>query len=1117
MTAGSSIQRDSQIVGMALLRGLLDEAALHHAFELGGNLLEALKAQGSLDDDDVRDLAGLVDEEKTIGLGTSDLEERTQQELQLLVEGRGLWDSLPQFPSSEDDGAAKQVLKVLSLPSWKQYRALRFIAEGGMGRVFKAFDPRLNRMVALKFLRRDGQESHARFMLEAQSQAKVEHPNICRVYEVGEWQQQCYIAMQFIPGETLDAMAPKLSLEQRAQVMEIVAEAVHAAHHHGLIHRDLKPVNILVQMEERGPKPTILDFGLAKGLEETGFTLQGQVVGTTHYMAPEQAVGDHAQVGRRTDVYGLGATLHKVLTGQAPFAEYNGLEALRCTLEKELPSLCRLVPDLPEDLDTITRKCLEKDPARRYESALAVAEDLRRWREGEPILAHRPTLRYRLGKWVRKHRLLVATALVVLVAMLGLGAYAGGLTRSARAQARHAQHFGQEAERIEALLRYAHLAPRHDIRPELTQVKGRLEAMQREAQSAGRKAQAPAAYAMGRAYLALGDAARAKTHLERAWNEGYRSPDLSLALGRALAMNYREALDMAGALPTKEAREAREKELSHQLRDPALALLREGASASLEAPAFYEALLAAMEQRWIDVETLADEALKRTPWLFEAAALKGQAFLARAKAHGDPVQVFALLDEAEAALAQARTLGPSDPTVAILEVRALAQRVQLERQAGRSADGTLANCREAVGRAQEIRPDGGEALALLAQALGVGIDYGKADVDWKALLEIGHLTEKAMELEPEHPTVLLARLKAMQSVSYRERGKGGDFAMPAFDKALALAYRGQSLHPQNPLFPLQIMEICSQKLISESNSGQSPWATFEEGLKVALDLRRRYPELPDAFRRIVCLWIERAEHERTHGLDPRPSLEIAQSAANEGLSIGMPRWMLASLLGDIHLIRGQYLQALESGGDEEFRQSMASYGYRDDQGWRGTRTAESSSTEALLALTKARMGRGEDCGSTLEQAERLLGRADYKEMGYTLAMWGRLAHLKACRALAQGSDPRPHWAEASRWFQKALGQGKYTFFWVDWAEAASQAYAHGGQARDRAEAIKAIHQALAQDPTRAEAWLWLALLERERGHRGDKSAEARSAHALHKALMLDSKLIRTAKQVGLDP
>ena len=361
-------------------------------------------------------------------------------------------------PASSPDGSipAKglrqgSVFQAQRLGQWGRFEALELLGEGGMGRIFRAMDPRLHRVVALKLLRRDDPDLLQRFIQEAQLQARVDHPNVCRVYEIGEWRGQPYIAMQFLRGETLLEAAPDLPLEVLLRHMAEVCEGVHAAHRVGLIHRDLKPANLMIDRSEDGSPPAcVLDFGLARGAEgSSGLTETGRVMGTLSYMSPEQVRGNTALLDRRSDVYSLGATLHALLAGAPPFAG-EGLECMSHIVKDDPIPLRHLVPSLPVDLETVVLTCLQKDPRRRYETARALGEDLQRILDGEPIQARPATAMERLLRWARKRKALVTASAAVSLSILLFGGFAVRERLRAQAQAAHAQRFAQVAERIEA-------------------------------------------------------------------------------------------------------------------------------------------------------------------------------------------------------------------------------------------------------------------------------------------------------------------------------------------------------------------------------------------------------------------------------------------------------------------------------------------------------------------------------------------------------------------------------------------------------------------------------------------------------------------------------------------
>src|SRR5213079_259181 len=304
------------------------------------------------------------------------------------------------------------------------YELLEEVGRGGQGVVFRARQKSLNRIVALKVigLGQWATKAHLkRFRLEAEAAAGLDHPCIVPIYEVGERDGQCYFSMKFVEGGQLDEVvrhAP-MSIRQAVELIVKVARTVHYAHEHGILHRDIKPGNIL--LDAKG-EPHLTDFGLARLLETEGSVTQTlDVMGTPSYMAPEQAVGNNTGVSNATDVYGIGAVLYQLLTGHPPFAGGTTYETIKLVLDTE-PRQPRLWnPRIDRDVSTICLKCLEKDPKRRYSSALALAEDLERWLRHEPILARRTGVVSRTEKWVRRNPTgaLLAASLVALAAAAG--------------------------------------------------------------------------------------------------------------------------------------------------------------------------------------------------------------------------------------------------------------------------------------------------------------------------------------------------------------------------------------------------------------------------------------------------------------------------------------------------------------------------------------------------------------------------------------------------------------------------------------------------------------------------------------------------------------------------
>jgi serine/threonine protein kinase/Flp pilus assembly protein TadD len=304
------------------------------------------------------------------------------------------------------------------------YELLEEIGRGGQGVVYRARQKSLNRTVALKVigLGRWATRAHIkRFRLEAEAAASLNHPCIVPIYEVGERDGACYFSMGLVEGGQLDAILKRepMPIRRAVELMVRLARTVQYAHEHNILHRDIKPGNVLVDVKG---EPHLTDFGLARLVEaESTVTRTMEVLGTPSYMAPEQAVGNNAAISSVTDVYGLGAVLYQLLTGQPPFAGGTTYETIKLLLDTEPRQPRQLNPKIDRDLSTICLKCLEKDPRLRYSSALALAEDLERWLKHEPIQARRTGVFTRGRKWARRNpaRALLTASLVALAAASG--------------------------------------------------------------------------------------------------------------------------------------------------------------------------------------------------------------------------------------------------------------------------------------------------------------------------------------------------------------------------------------------------------------------------------------------------------------------------------------------------------------------------------------------------------------------------------------------------------------------------------------------------------------------------------------------------------------------------
>jgi WD40 repeat protein/tRNA A-37 threonylcarbamoyl transferase component Bud32 len=379
-------------------------------------------------------------------------------------------------------------------PDIAGYEILEQLGRGGMAVVYKARHLQLNRLVALKLIlagAHAGMEALGRFRLEAEAVARLHHPHVVQIYEVGESEGRPYLALEFMEGGSLAQKLAGMPLPARsaAELLETLAHAVHAAHQRGIVHRDLKPANVLLTADGT---PKVSDFGLAKQLDSpeeaatSGPAFQtrtGAILGTPSYMAPEQAAGESKTIGPATDVYALGATLYELLTSQPPFRGPTMLDTLDQVRSQEPVPLRRLQPTVPRELESICLKCLAKETANRYASAEQLAGELRRYLSGEPLLLTRPVGKAeRLWRWSRRHPAQAAAgglgaAALVAVAALGIGslftlqqarlanrlqeekeqtqlALQEAQTQRALAdeQRRRAEEFRREAQRVSAIL-----------------------------------------------------------------------------------------------------------------------------------------------------------------------------------------------------------------------------------------------------------------------------------------------------------------------------------------------------------------------------------------------------------------------------------------------------------------------------------------------------------------------------------------------------------------------------------------------------------------------------------------------------------------------------------------
>ncbi|MBI4913100.1 MAG: protein kinase [Acidobacteria bacterium] len=783
------------------------------------------------------------------------------------------------------------------------YRVLERLGEGGMGVVYLAFDVELGRRVALKWLKHGNPAMVERLLQEAQLHARVEHPNVCRLYHAGEHQGAPYLVLQLVRGETLDQVAPRLSLDAKLRLMVAIADGVQAAHRQGLIHRDLKPGNLMVEPDEAGGwRPYVMDFGLARDDASGTLTMAGTLLGSPAYMAPEQIAG--GWVDPRTDVYGLGASLFECLTGRPPFQGQTLPEVLHKVQTERLPALRSLCPGLPGDLEVILACATAKDPGSRYPSAAAFRDDLQRLLDGEPIRARRASLPQRIRLWVRRNPRLAAVSAAGAAGVLLLGGLWARAERGSAERARFSRQFGEQVAALEQIGRISALLPLHDTRAERLEIRQRMDRIRADLDRAGSAGAGPGHYALGRGYLTLGEDAQARRHLERSWKAGSRDPDTAASLGLVLGRLYQKELSGLGAIDRKDLRELRLKEIELAFRDPALAFLRQARGARTESPHLLEGRIAAYEKRFDEARALARRTLQEQPWSYEARRLEAETFLAQARTAtdtGDWGEALKASEQAGASLAAGLEIARSDTGLHDAESARRLLVLESEIPQGRFLEARVDWVLEGCNAALQADPGSLRALetkAMLFARLGQhqashGVDPGPA------FHRSREAAETALQLHPDATGPCITIGFACWQEAEHQKGKGQD-PRPTARAGIAALSRAAELDPGNSV-PLSYAGVIERAVGDfEYHHGEDPrpaLARASAHLEKAVALN---PRNTAALNNLSLVHYSRGRYEGRHGRDPVPDFRTAIARLEASITIN-PR--LSPVFNNLGAIR----------------------------------------------------------------------------------------------------------------------------------------------------------------------------------------------------------------------
>ena len=768
-----------------------------------------------------------------------------------------------------------------------RYIQLQFLGQGGMARVFKAFDPSLSRTVALKVVKVDDPRLAHRLLVEARSQARVEHEHVCKIYEAGEVDGKPYIAMQYIDGETLKE-SKLLSLRQKVQLIRQVAEGVHAAHKVGLIHRDLKPSNILIEQRESGPVAYVMDFGLAHESQASSMSISGVVVGTPAYMSPEQAKGEKDKLDASTDIYSIGATLYEIVTGRPPFQGASTTEILMKVVDQDPVVPRKIDPTLPPDLQTIILKCLEKNPEKRYKSARSLSDDLSRFLDGDPILAKRTTRVYRFNKKIKKYPIISALIAAAIVAVIIFAAIAGVVQWKAKEQARLFQEFGQEVTRIEAIMRYSYLLPLHDVQVEKNQVVQRLDGIRKRMNLLGNMASGPGYYSIGRGYLSLHRYQDAYDHLIQAWQKhNYREPEVANAMGLSLAMLYEEKLRDAERTYSKDEIPKIRTELRTKYRDPALRFIQLSTS---ESPEYVSALIAFLEGDYQGALKKAEVATQKVAWLYEGHLLQGNVFVAMGNANqtiGKTKEANNYYESAKNTYLEAAKKGQSDPEIyeGLCALHAAIIRMQIN-HAGTFSEELL---QDGISYCEKTQQADSKNINSYLIATNIYSDksynqraHGIDDSD--SIDKAIKYAQSALTVDPENAAAHAALGQAIGTRADAELDRGGN-PIPFLDEADFNYKKALTKMPMDHHTLYNLGDSLMQRGRYESSTGKNATRSFENSLDYLERAVKGNANSAMYLNELCLAYFYKGEFENRFGLDPRNSLERAIEVSRKSTEI----------------------------------------------------------------------------------------------------------------------------------------------------------------------------------------------------------------------------------------
>ncbi len=1056
-----------------------------------------------------------------------------------------------------------------------RYVLLDRLGAGGMGVVYKSYDPELDRLIALKLLQATGGVAGSeRLLREAQALARLQHPNVISVHDVGLFGGAVFIAMEFVDGRTL-----RRWLEERKRSHEEILEAflgagegLAAAHHAGLVHRDFKPDNVIVGGDGRA---RVLDFGLARAargereaaptaaappvtavsplqphgdectaeerrtprrepstpapapplatesvplpsdsgrisssLLNSHLTRIGAIIGTPRFMAPEQHLDD--PVDERADQFGFCVSLYWALYGDFPFAG----DTPEATLESVLHGRISPPPPgatVPRWLRQVIVRGLARRPVDRYPSMATLLSALR----ADPRTTRR--------RWLR------SALVVVAVAALATAAVVAGVAvkarRAAGEQARLAQQFGQEVERIAAMSRYAESLPLHDTRREFDSVRARMELLKKRMAALGPIAAGPGHEALGRGYLALERYDDARAELESTWATGYRSPDLAFALGLVHGKLYQRALADLHSTGDEKEDTARRAEVARAHRDPALRYLREirAHEGGIDAPEYVEGLIALYEQHFDDALALAQKTAEHMLWRYEGHTLEGDIHLMAGREHywkGDFDGALAEHERAGASYRAAADVARSGVAARMGECQELLETANLEVERDRSPESTMKRALAACAQAGVVRPDYAAPVAAQATAWQL---FGKYQTRHgadpvAAHEEAIHLSRRALEIDPRDVEAEYVIGEASLTLGEWRMERSVE-ASAALAQAIEHVLRALKLDQGSSRGYAILCHAYYARGAYEEQRGEDPRSSYRAGAESA---RKGVELAPTSFQALNAFSLSYqaiAGWEAEHGSDPTDAFNRAVEAGQKVVQISPTSDHGFINLCNEHLNWGEY--QLWRGVDPQSHLSSAisacERAIQLDANFPGSHL---NLGIAYTLLAAWQLEQTHDPSAAIGRGRAALTRVldiahEYPD---PLDWLTKLQILEARWAAARGRDPTPIFAAAETMGRRslALSHGGSPDTLRVLAELfRRRAEWRGGPelavARDVREGLDMAARALAQNPQMALAAAVQGALHLVAARASDRpaarAAEAKSAiAALEHALTLNGNL-----------